>query len=154
MPNVIKRAIAKRKENKARRSYERDSKYIIDDFGPIASAFARYWRLGNPYEVVDRDETNDDTSSMSSFSTTATTDDNPGAGWTVDKYFYQPVGRRIENLAFQISMPFLSPFRIFQYIEEHHFNGALSFDQLFMPMFTNLDSVYLAGLNSLIHQTQ
>ena len=31
-------------------------------------------------------------------------DDNPGAGLTIDKYFYQPVGRAIERLALYIGM--------------------------------------------------
>ena len=49
-------------------------------------------------------EDQDDTGTISSFSTTATMDDNPGAGLTVDKYFYQPVGRAIEKFALKIAM--------------------------------------------------
>ena len=47
-------------------------------------------------------EDGDDTRTISSFSTNATMDDNPGAGLTIDKYFYQPVGRAIERLALYI----------------------------------------------------
>ena len=46
----------------------------------------------------------DDTSSMSSLSTMATMDNNPGAGLTIDKYFYQPVGRAIEKLALRVAI--------------------------------------------------
>ena len=45
-----------------------------------------------------------DTSSISSLSTMATMDNNPGAGLTIDKYFYQPVGRAIEKLALRVAM--------------------------------------------------
>ena len=39
----------------------------------------------------------DDTSSISSFSTNATMDNIPGTGRTLDMHFYQPVGRAIES---------------------------------------------------------
>ena len=42
--------------------------------------------------------------SISSFSTNATMDSNPGAGVTIDKYFYQICGRAIERLALKVSM--------------------------------------------------
>ena len=47
---------------------------------------------------------NDDTSSISSCSTNATMDGNPGAGLTIDKYFYQPVGRAIEKFALKVAI--------------------------------------------------
>ena len=47
-------------------------------------------------------EVEDDSSSVTSFSTNATMDGNPGAGLTIDKYFYQPVGRAIEKFALKI----------------------------------------------------
>lgn len=155
MSKVIKRAIAKQKEEKAYRNFEEDGMYTIDGFGPIALALDHYGslRLGNTYDMADNDEAGDDTSSVSSFSTTATTDDNPGAGYTVDKYFYQPVGRRIEKLALWITMPLLSPGRIFQFIEEHNYEGILYFIDI-PNHYAELKPVYLAGLNSLIHQTQ
>ena len=49
-------------------------------------------------------EDEDDTMSISSFSTNATMDDNPGTGLTIDKYFYQPVGRAIEKFALKIAI--------------------------------------------------
>lgn len=150
MSKAIKRAIAKRKEENARRRFEEDSKYIIGNFNLIAST------LEHSSNVADKDESDDDdASSVSSFSTTATTDDNPGAGWTVDKYFYQPAGRRIEKTAFRIAMPHLSTGRIFQYIKEHLFKGELNFDTLAPERkYTALSSVYIAGLDTLFHKTQ
>lgn len=37
-------------------------------------------------------------------STTDTTDDIPGTGRIIDKYFYQPVGRKIERLILTLKM--------------------------------------------------
>lgn len=107
MSIVVKRAIAKQKKTKARRKIERECKYIIDDFGPIDKAFDQHGMLRISNNVADEDK--DDTSSVSSFSTTATMDNNPGAGLSVDKYFYQPVGRKLEKIASRIVKPFFSP---------------------------------------------
>ena len=49
-------------------------------------------------------EDEDDTSSIGSCSTNATMDDNPGAGLTIDKYFYQPVGHAVERFALKIAI--------------------------------------------------
>ena len=49
-------------------------------------------------------EDEDDTSSISSFSTNATTDNIPGTGRTIDMCFYQPVGRAIEKFALKIAI--------------------------------------------------
>lgn len=155
MSIAVKRAITKRKEKTSRRNYQKDCKYITDDIGPISSAFDHFGAFGRTHSLVRQDETEDDTNSMSSFSTTATMDDNPGAGMTVDKYFYQPAGRRIEKLAFRIAMPLLSPGRIFRLIEEHHLRNWLVFRSLEdKKAFIHLNSVYSAGLNCLLHQTQ
>lgn len=130
--------------------YDRDSKYIIDDFRPIASVFDQH----GISSVSDENE--DDSSSASSTLTTATTDDNRGAGWTVDRYFYQPVGRKIEKLAFCIAMPLLSPRKIFQYIKGNNLHERLP--ALFLTSseidHADLKSVYVAGLNCLVLQTQ
>ena len=60
-------------------------------------------------EEVSEDERMDvdsDAESISSVSTNATMDDIPGTGRTIDKYFYQPVGRAIERFAPKITMRF------------------------------------------------
>ena len=49
-------------------------------------------------------EDEDDTSSISSFSTNATMDNIPGTGRTIDMRFYQPVGRAIEKFALKIAI--------------------------------------------------
>ena len=49
-------------------------------------------------------EDEDDTSSISSFSTNATMDNIPGTGRTLDMCFYQPVGRAIEKFALKIAI--------------------------------------------------
>ena len=49
-------------------------------------------------------EDEDDTSSISSFSTNATMDNIPGTGRTIDMHFYQPVGRAIEKFALKIAI--------------------------------------------------
>lgn len=155
MSIAVKRAITKRKEKTSRRNYQKDCKYITDDIGPIASAFNHYGVFGRTHSLVRQDETEDDTNSMNSFSTTATMDDNPGAGMTVDKYFYQPAGRRIEKLAFRIAMPLLSPGRIFRLIEEQHLRNWLVFRSLEDKKISiHLNSIYSAGLSCLLHQSQ
>jgi hypothetical protein len=151
MANAIKKIIAKRKKKKTQANDRRDVKLImcISDLRPIDSAFNNHGNLGSPNE--------EDTSSMSSFSTTATMDNNPGAGCTVDKYFYQPMGRRIEKLAMRIVMPILSPNRIFQYIEENNRDRPFLISLSFVGghlTYHELSSVKLAGLSSLVSQTQ
>lgn len=54
-------------------------------------------------QAADKD---DDGSSIVSYSTMATTDSNRGAGWTLDKYFYQRSGRWIETWASRIGLRF------------------------------------------------
>ena len=49
-------------------------------------------------------EDEDNTMTLSSFSTMATMSDNPGAGLAIDKYFYQPVCRAIEKFAMKIAL--------------------------------------------------
>ena len=44
-------------------------------------------------------EDDDDASSISSVSTTATCDNNVGPGRVLDAYFYQPLGRKVERYA-------------------------------------------------------
>lgn len=62
-------------------------------------------------------EEEDDLSSISSFSTTTTAENIPGAGRTVDMFFYQPVGRWIERLAMRLAISSLNPDQIYCYIE-------------------------------------
>ena len=60
------------------------------------------WNAGYGTSAYIEDE--DDTSSISSFSTNATMDNIPGTGRTIDMCFYQPVGRAIEKFALKIAI--------------------------------------------------
>ena len=63
------------------------------------------------------DKNDDDVSSTISVLTMETIDDNPGPGRTIDTYFCQPVGRKIERFAMRIKISSLPPWRIFQYLD-------------------------------------
>ena len=60
------------------------------------------WSASHGTNAYIEDE--DDTSSISSFSTNATMDNIPGTGRTLDMCFYQPVGRAIEKFALKIAI--------------------------------------------------
>ena len=60
------------------------------------------WNASHGTSAYIEDE--DDTSSISSFSTNATMDNIPGTGRTLDMCFYQPVGRAIEKFALKIAI--------------------------------------------------
>ena len=73
----------------------------FDDMFSLSQYNAR-WNTGYGTSVYIKDE--DDTSSISSFSTNATMDNIPGTGRTLDMCFYQPVGRAIEKFALKIAI--------------------------------------------------
>ena len=60
------------------------------------------WNASHGTSAYIEDE--DDTSSISSFSTNGTMDNIPGTGRTLDMHFYQPVGRAIEKFALKIAI--------------------------------------------------
>ena len=60
------------------------------------------WKASDGTGAYIEDE--DDTSSISSFSTNATMDNIPGTGRTLDMCFYQPVGRAIERFALEVAI--------------------------------------------------
>lgn len=103
----------------------------------------------------------DDASSISSFSTTATADNIPGAGRTVDMFFYQPVGEWIERLAMRFTISSLNPDQISRYIEAkavfYYFWDVKS-----LPLHDVIESIrerpngptFIAGLKALVKQTQ
>ena len=90
-----------------------------------------------------------------------TIDDNPGVGRTLDKYFFQPLGRRVERFAMRISIASLPPWRISQY-----FASDLLMEGFGLPDPQSIDralallnrrkggSTIVAGLKSLVKQTQ
>ena len=82
-----------------------------------------YWaqrlRIGDDFSIIDVMQPvlyEDDDSSISSFSTNSTVDDNPGTGRTIDKFIYQIPGRALERLAFRLTISSLPPERILRYI--------------------------------------
>ena len=67
--------------------------------------------------IADVDNGDDDTSSIDTYSTTATADDLPGTGRALDTYFFQPAGRRVESFAMRITIRHLHPWRITDFME-------------------------------------
>ena len=109
-----------------------------------------------------RQEEDDDNCSMITIYTMETTDDNPGAGRTVDKYFFQPIGRKIERFAMRITITSLPPWKISQYFDttlDLYVNVVYSFHSNIGQALAGLDelkrgSTIIAGLKSLVKQTQ
>ena len=81
--------------------------YAMDSNDPRQNAF-----------ITEMDDDSDDASSIESFSTMATIDNNPGAGHVLDTYFFQPAGRQVERLAMKLSIRYLHPSRISVFIKE------------------------------------
>lgn len=124
--------------------------------------------LDNPWQHVDFTQayhaaTDDDASSMSSFSTNATIDDNPGTGRLIDKYLYQRGGKKVERLIFRMwiktSPP--NPAQISRYFEV--LNEISTHGGQIIPLklaITNLESSYgevsaiISGLKCLVQQTK
>ena len=106
-------------------------------------------------------EDEDDTSSISSCSTNAMMDDIPGTGRTIDKYFYQPVGRAIERFAPKITMRFNfghpSPAQILRFLRldpsEHWFYESKKPSDVIDRISAEVPSA-VPGILSLVHQSQ
>lgn len=103
-----------------------------------------------------------DSISVNTFSTTATGNNLPGAGRSIDSYIYQPVGRRIERLAMRFTISSLHPARIAQYIEADQTNYAPEFNDVWSlnDIYVNLSKAYrngstvVAGMKGLVKQSQ
>lgn len=109
-------------------------------YRPVGSLIERALRGSHPapgsntaYEVPDDtfgaingddvDRPDNDAPSVSSFSTMATMDDNPGPGRVIDKHLYQTVGRKIELLAGRIAISYVPPGAILNYIDQEALLG-------------------------------
>ena len=109
----------------------------------------------NELEVDDGD-----TGSIETFSTNATVDDNPGTGRVLDKYFYQPAGRRIERLALRFTIRYLHPWRISEFLSTLKGIGLSEPQQTLdeaLRHFSRLGSIgstVVSGLKSLVRQAQ
>ena len=106
------------------------------------------------------DDDKGDTRSVSTLSTTATSDDNPGTGRTLDKHVFQPLGRKVENLAMHLTIGFLHPWQISRYIEGRSLlqygaeNKPSTLDEVLADIRCWDGSTIVAGLKSLIRQAQ
>lgn len=114
------------------------------------------------YPLAGRDD-DEDSNSVSSFSTTATADNLTGTGRTVDTYIFQPMGRRVERFAMRITIASLDPTRIAQYIEADFTSFSPYFgDQRTLRLNDVIASLcrhrngstVVAGLKGLVKQTQ
>lgn len=118
----------------------------------------------NPVDTTVHNSDDDDANSVSSHSTNATVDDNPGTGRLIDKYLYQREGRRLEYFIFRIRLPSLPPARISRFIEDQY--GAFLLlryeDDIGVPLsdlptlicFDSRGSTTLSGMKSLVQQTR
>lgn len=118
----------------------------------------------HPVDTPANNSDDDDANSVSSHSTNATVDDNPGTGRLIDKYLYQREGRRLEYFIFRIRLPSLPPARISRFIEDQY--GAFLLlryeDDIGVPLsdlptlicFNSRGSTTLSGMKSLVQQTR
>lgn len=119
------------------------------------------WRHAGSFgegKIVDSDEVwSDEGWSVSSFSTTATMDDNPGPGRTLDKC-YQYLGKKIERSIFRFSIYTLHPTRIFQCLWKDGDSWYNGYGRRLSDVMENIHvwkgPASVAGLKSLTQQTQ
>ena len=112
--------------------------------------------------IIELDD-DDNARSIESFSTTATVDDNPGTGRVLDKYFFQPAGRRIERLAMRFMIWHLHPWRIEAFINQN-FKGHIyiiskrtlnqALQDIDISAENGLGTTVISGLKSLVRQAQ
>lgn len=126
----------------------------------LCAGFERY--LIEPPQSYQARDDDDNNNSITSFSTTATADNLPGTGRTVDTYIFQPVGRRIERLAMRFTIASLHPACIAQYIETdeteyfpYSFNWY-TLNEVVADLcgYRQNGSTILAGMKGLVKQTQ
>ena len=99
--------------------------------------------------------------SMITIDTMETMDDNPGTGRTVDKYFFQPIGRKIERFAMRITIASLPPWKITQYLDDNlelysgipHCKVGIGQALTFLGRLKR-GSTVITGLKSLVKQTR
>ena len=105
-------------------------------------------------------EEDDDGCSMITVDAMETVDDNPGAGRTVDKYFFQPVGRKIERFAMRVAIAYLPPWKISRYFGDcPYLDSDIPYRPRIGQALSFLGSLkggttIIAGLKSIVKQTQ
>ena len=96
-----------KKRKKKPDNVDKDLGYLWADPGPYEHIILSDTSNGMPFVVGTAPDAEDapDTNTISSYSTMATMDDNPGTGRFIDKHVYQPLGRKIERLFARILRP-------------------------------------------------
>ena len=131
---------------------------FADMFG--LNHFDTRWNASHGTSAYIEDE--DDTSSISSFSTNATMDNIPGTGRTIDMRFYQPVGRAIEKFALKIAIRLNichpSPAQILRFLRLSSLRDFWFFeDKKSSDVIADIsaeDPSAVPGFLSLVHQSQ
>lgn len=131
------------------KSRSKDQKYLEGDWKlTIAGLQIDNTSIG---EAVERYSV----TSFSTFSTNATMDNNIGPGRMLDK-LYQYLGRKVEWGILRTSISSLHPNKILNCLleegHEHRIGGTLK--EIVEQIRLRKGSVAIAGLKSLVHQTQ
>ena len=112
--------------------------------------------------IEEVNEIGDEVDSEISESSTATIDDNPGPGRTIDKYFYQKAGKKVEQIYFRVALPSLSTGQVMRciarYKEKHRFSHGLGYTERLdsaLGYFSGLSgSLVINGLKVLLHRSR
>lgn len=129
-----------------RRKEHSDIKYL---------QFAQLWSCYNRahYGMTGNDD-DDDTNSVLTVSTNATMDNNPGTGRTIDTFLYQYLGRKLERIIFRMSMEYLSPDRILQFLMLRTVHVEYFERPPLSEILRTIPNERVSGLKSLVKQSQ
>lgn len=129
-----------------RRKEHSDIKYL---------QFAHLWSYYNRthYGMTGNDD-DDGTNSVLTVSTNATMDNNPGTGRTIDTFLYQYLGRKLERIIFRMSMEYLSPDRILQFLMLRTVHVDFFERPPLSEILRTIPNERVSGLKSLVKQSQ
>lgn len=106
---------------------------------------------------IDCNSADEDASSVRTYSTNSTVDDNPGTGRLVDKYLYQKGGRKVERLIFwvRIKLPNVHPVIISRIMYSGYYSSRSPTTSLSASMHGfGGEPILISGLQNLVRQTQ
>ena len=149
------------------KDYKGSERQIEDCFWPVNAASFDRFAFGTSEETRDG-ENDTDASSLASFSTNATMDNNPGPGRIIDTYIYQRLGRKVERLALRIRISTLPPAQILRSFQLKAGPWVWTYFVWDVPLrLTSLEeavsdisngvphgSIIVAGLKGLVKQSQ
>lgn len=129
-----------------RRTEHSDIKYL---------QFTHLWSYYNRthYGMTGNDD-DDDINSVLTVSTNATMDNNPGTGRTIDTFLYQYLGRKLERIIFRMSMEYLSPDRILQFLMLRTVHVDFFERPPLSEILRTIPNERVSGLKSLVKQSQ